>query len=56
MRLGELPTVADPATGWPVDLTRSVVQVLDTGGRVAGTGFVVSPRLLVTCPHAMPRS
>ena len=28
-----------------LDLTRSVVQVLDTGGRPAGTGFVVGQRL-----------
>ncbi|MGH3873042.1 MAG: trypsin-like peptidase domain-containing protein [Pseudonocardiaceae bacterium] len=45
-RLGE------PATSWPVDLTRSVVQVLDDG-RLVGTGFLVGPRLLVTCAHVL---
>ncbi|MDQ3762788.1 MAG: serine protease [Actinomycetota bacterium] len=52
-RLDEPPTVAGPATGWPVDLTRSVVQVLDPAGHPAGTGFVVGPRLLVTCAHVL---
>ncbi len=51
--LGEPPTLPGPATGWPVDLTRSVVQVLDTDGRPAGTGFVVGQRLLVTCAHVL---
>ncbi|MGH3838676.1 MAG: trypsin-like peptidase domain-containing protein, partial [Pseudonocardiaceae bacterium] len=46
-RLGE------PPTGWPVDLTRGVVQVLDTDGHPAGTGFVVGRRLLVTCAHVL---
>jgi WD40 repeat protein len=46
-RLGE------PPTGWPADLTRSVVQVLDPDGRPAGTGFVVGPQLLVTCAHVL---
>ncbi|MGH3999716.1 MAG: trypsin-like peptidase domain-containing protein, partial [Pseudonocardiaceae bacterium] len=51
--LGEPPTVARPATGWPVDLTRSVVQVLDPNGHPAGTGFLVGQRLLVTCAHVL---
>ncbi len=46
IRLGE------PPTGWPVDLTRSIVQVLDNG-RPVGTGFMVGPRLLVTCAHVL---
>ncbi|MGH3869617.1 MAG: trypsin-like peptidase domain-containing protein, partial [Pseudonocardiaceae bacterium] len=52
-RLGEPPILAGPAAGWPVDLARSVVQVLDAEGRPAGTGFMVGPRLLVTCAHLL---
>ncbi len=52
-RLGEPRTGAGPASGWSVDLTRSVVQVLDTTGHPAGTGFVVDQRLLVTCAHVL---
>ena len=51
--LGEPPTAAGPASGWPVDLTRSVVQVLGTDGHPAGSGFVVGQRLLVTCAHVL---
>lgn len=46
IRLGE------PPTGWPVDLTRSVVQILGNG-RPVGTGFMVGPQLLVTCAHML---
>ncbi len=52
-QLGEPPTVSRPARGWPVDLTRSVVQVLDTDGHPTGTGFLVGPRLLATCAHVL---
>ncbi|MBV9011000.1 MAG: trypsin-like peptidase domain-containing protein [Pseudonocardiales bacterium] len=52
-RLGEPPLQAGPAAGWPVELTRSVVQILDAAGRPAGTGFVVGPQLLVTCAHIL---
>jgi hypothetical protein len=52
-RLGEPPRQAGPAAGWPVELTRSVVQILDAAGRPAGTGFVVGPQMLVTCAHIL---
>ncbi|MBV9031798.1 MAG: trypsin-like peptidase domain-containing protein [Pseudonocardiales bacterium] len=52
-RLGEPPLRAGSAAGWPVEVTRSVVQVLDAAGRPAGTGFVVGPQLLVTCAHIL---
>jgi WD40 repeat protein len=38
-----------PAT----DLTVSVVRVLNAAGGTAGTGFLVSDRLLVTCAHVL---
>jgi Trypsin-like peptidase domain len=50
-RLSEPLNRPGSAAGWPVDLTRSVVQVLDGDGAPAGTGFVVGPQLLVTCAH-----
>lgn len=37
------------------DLTVSVVKVLDAAGDIAGTGFVVNDRLLVTCAHVLGR-
>ncbi|MGH8902826.1 MAG: trypsin-like peptidase domain-containing protein [Egibacteraceae bacterium] len=52
-RLGEPPAPAEPAAGWLVDLTRSVVQVLNVHGRPAGIGFLVGERLAVTCAHVL---
>jgi hypothetical protein len=51
--LGEPPRSAGPAAGWPVDLARSVVQVVDVDGRPAGAGFLLGQRLLVTCAHVL---
>lgn len=42
-----------PGTAGPVDLTRSVVQVLGAGGEPVGTGFLVGERLVVTCAHLL---
>jgi V8-like Glu-specific endopeptidase len=38
---------------WPVDLTRSVAQVLKSSGSPAGTSFLVGERLLATCMHVL---
>jgi hypothetical protein len=35
------------------DLETSVVSVVDAEGRIVGTGFVVSERLLLTCAHVV---
>jgi S1-C subfamily serine protease len=52
-RPGEPPTLPGLSTDGPVDLTRSVVQVLGTNGHPVGTGFLMGQRLLVTCAHAL---
>ena len=52
-QVGEPQTSPRRAAGWSVDLTRSVVQVLDAHGRPAGSGFVVGQRLVVTCAHVL---
>jgi hypothetical protein len=39
--------------GWRPDLRRSVVRFRGPSGRVAGTGFVVGDRLVVTCAHVV---
>lgn len=36
------------------ELANSVVQVLDSQDRPAGTGFLVGDQLLVTCAHVVP--
>ena len=51
--LGEPPRLPGLMIGWPVDLTRSVVQILNVKGRPEGTGFLVGQQLLVTCAHVL---
>lgn len=54
-QLSEPPDFPVPKTGWPIDLTRGVVQVLDVQGRPLGTGFLVGERFVVTCAHLLTR-
>ncbi len=42
-----------PATNPSIELARGVARVLDAEGRPAGTGFLVTERLLVTCAHVL---
>ena len=42
-----------PATKPSIELARGVARVLDAEGRPAGTGFLVTERLLVTCAHVL---
>jgi len=44
---------AGPAAGWPVDLTRSVAQILNAHGQPVGIGFLVREELLATCAHLL---
>ena len=52
-RQPEWPNPPTSRTGWPIELTCSVVQVLGVDGRPMGTGFLVSERLIVTCAHLL---
>ncbi|MGH3754107.1 MAG: trypsin-like serine peptidase [Pseudonocardiaceae bacterium] len=51
--MDEPPNLPGSGTGWPVDLRRGTVLVLDIDGEPAGTGFLVGERLLVTCAHVL---
>jgi hypothetical protein len=35
------------------DLDRSIIRILNEQGRTVGTGFVITPRLAVTCAHVV---
>ena len=39
---------------WSVDLRAGVVAILQPDGRVAGTGFLVEDKWIVTCAHVVP--
>jgi hypothetical protein len=54
-RLGKPPPLPDLTAGWPIELTRSVVQILGPGGQPIGTGFLVSQQLMATCAHIFIR-
>jgi WD40 repeat protein len=42
------------STPWSVDLRAGVVAILQPDGRVAGTGFIVEDKWIVTCAHVVP--
>ena len=42
------------SASWSVDLRAGVVAILQPDGWVAGTGFLVEDRWIVTCAHVVP--
>ncbi len=49
----DAPVPTPFSTATPFNLENSIVAVLDAGGKIAGTGFVVAGPLIITCAHVV---